>query len=253
MSCIYFDLGNTRIKWWAASQYGVIDYAEMQTQLQMLFLSLHGVRQVVFASVASPLYRDEFLKIISPSFQADVFECIVSKTALGVECAYDDVSKLGIDRWLAIIAAWHGAGRACLIVDMGTATTLDFVTDDGRHDGGYIVPGLRLWVDSLLFGTGKIRFERETIAFSRIDPGKNTQEAVLAGALAMLVASVGSFYERLRLEFPGAALILSGGDADKLSRWLRCPHDVRPCLVLEGMKLLHANLLTQKLFEGGAK
>ncbi len=78
------------------------------------------------------------------------------RVAAGVVNGYADPSLLGVDRWLAVIGAYQRVQGACVVADIGTAATVDVVAADGRHRGGYIVPGPQLMVASLLRGTSDL-------------------------------------------------------------------------------------------------
>ena len=83
--------------------------------------------------------------------------CITSgRAAAGVVNGYADPSLLGVDRWVAVVGAYHRVRGAVVVADIGTAATIDVVAADGRHRGGYIVPGPRLMVASLLGGTSDL-------------------------------------------------------------------------------------------------
>ena len=77
-------------------------------------------------------------------------------TAAGVRNGYSNPAQLGVDRWLAVIGAFHRHRDACCVVDAGTALTIDGVDATGQHLGGFIVPGPRLMVESLLTGTSDL-------------------------------------------------------------------------------------------------
>ena len=73
----------------------------------------------------------------------------------GLTVAYQDERRLGVDRWLAMLAARQAAaGQGVCVVDCGSALTLDVVDHEGRHLGGYIVPGLAMMESALLNNTG---------------------------------------------------------------------------------------------------
>ena len=105
----------------------------------------------------------------------------------GVVNSYVRPERLGVDRWLAIVEAWHSRGAA-IVIDCGSAITLDAVSSAGRHQGGYIVPGLRMLERSLTGGTGAVRIDS---GIERgLGPGKSMTECVQNGVLRMSGASV---------------------------------------------------------------
>jgi type III pantothenate kinase len=157
-------------------------------------------------------------------------------SALGVSSGYDNPGQLGVDRWIALIAAHHAtAGPAC-VVDCGTAVTIDVIARDGQHLGGLILPGIRLMREVLKNETAIPWVEKG-------DEGElfatDTGSAVAAGGLNAVVALVEKILEKSteRLgERP--ALLLTGGDAERLQGVLREPVTMEPDLVMKGMALI---------------
>ena len=154
----------------------------------------------------------------------------------GVTSGYEAPARLGVDRWLALVAAWNAARQAVVVVDLGTAATLDFVTADGRHLGGYIVPGLGLMAAALARDTAGVRVAGDLAP--HLGPGRNTAQAVRRGSTAMLLdfieASVGRFADT----GDGAPeVFLTGGDAEPLAGRLPFGVRVEPDLVLDGLAL----------------
>ncbi|GFM84380.1 hypothetical protein PSCICN_50720 [Pseudomonas cichorii] len=101
---------------------------------------------------------------------------------------YDDYERLGLDRWLAFVGAYHIVRKACLVIDLGTAVTSDFVDSGGQHLGGFICPGMPLMRNQLRTHTRRIRYddaaaERALVSFV---PGRATSEAVERGCSLML-------------------------------------------------------------------
>lgn len=154
----------------------------------------------------------------------------------GVTSGYDEPTRLGVDRWLALVAAWNAARRAVVVVDLGTAATLDFVTADGRHQGGFIVPGLGLMAAALARDTAGVRVAGDLAP--DLGPGRNTAQAVRRGSTAMLLdfieASVGRFADTCG---DAPEVFLTGGDAELLAGRLSFGVRVEPDLVLDGLAL----------------
>lgn len=247
MNRLCFDLGNTRIKWWCGQESGVIPYETLEDPLTALLKSRNGPVEVVFASVIQGERRTRFLSVVANFPGARIFECVVTAQALGVECGYTDIGKLGIDRWLAVIAAWALYKQPVLVVDAGTATTLDFLAADGQHLGGYIIPGLRLSIGALLSGTSRVIVDSDKVRTATRDPGKNTNDAVYNGAAATIASVIERTCELFRQEYMNAKLLLTGGDAELIAAWLHCEADVRPDLLVLAMELLHSNGLAKEI------
>ncbi len=125
----------------------------------------------------------------------------------GVTIRYSDPSRLGVDRWLAMLAAHAASTKACLVVDCGTALTIDKLTASGEHCGGYIIPGLALMRRSLEENT-RIRLNKEFEA-GGVALGHSTDEAVYHGSLAAAVALIRAKFEESSQERKSSVSSLS--------------------------------------------
>ena len=221
------DIGNTRTKWrlgaLAGSAGGVDTPALPERPRRIRIASVAGDRRGV-------AQRFEDAYGVRPEFAAPAAELA------GVTCGYETPARLGVDRWLALVAAWNAARRAVTVVDLGTAATLDFVTADGRHQGGYIVPGLGLMAAALARDTAGVRVAGDLAP--DLGPGRNTAQAVRRGSTAMLLdfiqASVGRFADTCG---DAPEVFMTGGDAELLAGRVPFALRVEPDLVLDGLAL----------------
>ena len=166
---------------------------------------------------------------VLPEFPTPVRECA------GVVNGYTEPEKLGVDRWLAILAAYSAAGGRCCIVDCGTTITVDLVTDAGRHLGGYIVPGLIMMKTMLTRQSSVLKWE--TPSAPDIVPGHNTAEAINHGALAMIAAFIDRVLARVAGDEKSPPLYLTGGDGLLVQQFLDHRGLYKPELVLDGLQL----------------
>jgi type III pantothenate kinase len=168
---------------------------------------------------------------------AEVTEARSLLEAGGVTNGYEIPERLGQDRWLALLGARRLTGKACLVIDLGTAVTADLLTESGLHLGGYICPGMSLLRGQLQKHTRRIRYRADEAvnALDETDPGRNTMEAVERGCRAMLRGFVLS-----QLELAGSHLgadydvLLTGGDAGLIGP-LPVPARIVPDLVFLGL------------------
>jgi type III pantothenate kinase len=141
----------------------------------------------------------------------------VSEEDLGVINGYIIAEQMGVDRWLAMLAAYSVIGhQACLVVDSGSACTIDMILADGRHLGGYIVPGVQLMRKALFRDTDRVKLD-EVSYDSAMSPGKTTQQAVSSGLWMMQLGLVNLSLERLLSE--GAVkpyVLFTGGNGEQL-------------------------------------
>lgn len=221
------DLGNSSAKFRCGAVEGRFGYDEPLPELP-------SVDRIRIASVQ----RDERVQRLLarlPQTAAPEF-AETQAEACGVRCGYREPHQLGVDRWLAAIAAYSITGGG-LVADLGTAATLDYVHGDGRHLGGFIVPGWSLMQTALLKETAKVRFDATD---ARIDPnpGRDTAAAVQRGAALALARLLDAETQRTS-ELCGGPLplVLTGGDAPLVASLLTCEHRMVPSLVLDGLAL----------------
>lgn len=248
---IELDVGNSRIKW--RMQSNRAQYQGVAKTAAKLFAQIGeklAVGEVPDAILVASVRSDDSLGQIvewsKQNWQLRPRLAIVSAESSGVTNSYSDVSRMGIDRWLAMLAAFHRTQSACLIVDSGTALTIDALSDTGQHLGGYILPGLGLGVAAIETNTG-IRLKQRELDSAQLEFGTNTESAVLNGVLAQAIALIEK--AAYQLGSPGQVeqntkavqVLLSGGDAATLQAALANNESLKleycPSLVLDGLAL----------------
>jgi len=234
---LFIDLGNSRIKWMYAGQgvqeglgHGGQPLGEI---LDRAWKHLPAPGHIWLASVAPPGVRDALAEWTRETWGLDPFPLAVQPVACGVTCGYREPGQLGVDRWMAIIAGYHHSPGGVCVVDCGTATTLDMVDGNGRHLGGFILPGMEMMRDSLLRGTA---MDVETGETELLEWGNSTSSCIDLGIRKSVVSLVELSVERMQAAGvcdPG--VILSGGASALVKPYLKLAHEHRDALVLEGM------------------
>ena len=161
--------------------------------------------------------------------------------AFGVRCAYADPTRLGVDRWVAVLAAHRfAAGNAACVIGAGTAVTFDAVDAQGQHLGGLIFAGARLAAAALHAQTSAIG----ATAPAGARPaglellGKSTDAAVGNGAMLALSAALDRAVAAVEAALGARAKVfVTGGDGPQLRGWLETDTELRADLVLEGLAL----------------
>ncbi|MCP4272906.1 MAG: type III pantothenate kinase [Gammaproteobacteria bacterium] len=151
----------------------------------------------------------------------------------GLKNSYEQIEKMGVDRWLVMLACWQQLKSGFIVVDAGSAMTLDIVDKSGQHLGGHIVPGLALQKHALQYGTDRVNFGKETKAVA-FKPGTSTDGAVQNGCLTVLSSYITAMYQQNNVQ-GSLPLVITGGDAVVLSETLNVEHEVIPGLVLKGL------------------
>ena len=187
--------------------------------------------QVTLASVA-----DAAIEAHLRASLRDHFDCVIETLytpahALGMTNSYSDHTRMGIDRWLAMLAAWYPNQTDVVVVDAGSALTLDVVAANGDHQGGVIIPGANLSERALLEKTGKVRFE-ENIAHELL-LGKSTAECVRYGIAHSQLGALESIAKRYNLN--NHRWFFAGGAGEWLMQRMDVDGQLAVDLVLDGI------------------
>jgi type III pantothenate kinase len=249
---LLLDIGNTRLKWAMLADGALTGSGEAQhldDQAGAISAMLRGCAEsphrVLAANVAGAELAGQITTAIQERWQLAVEYASTDATCGRITSGYEDPGQLGVDRWLAILAAANHYPTAVCVVDAGTALTIDFVAADGNHLGGLILPGLGLMWRALTSETGDLqRFAgavEEAGLIEVLTPARDTAAAIRGGSLSALVGLIRSSTESLRERCGEATLVLTGGDAERLIPHL--PNDLRhhPLLVLEGLVVRSAD------------
>ena len=239
---LLIDVGNTNLKW-APCKSGVV--GEMRTlrhcgglpiDLHAAWEQLASPERILVANVGGETLATVLEQAcrahwgIAPRFARTLAH------AHGVRVAYQHPSRLGVDRWLALIAAHHACAAPLLVIDAGTAITYDLLLADGRHLGGLILPGVDMMRSSLIKGTRIPQVEPTETARPW---ASDTGAAIAAASLQAPAALAERLYGHLAAETGGIPQILAtGGDAERLLPAIPCPSRHIPDLVLRGLARL---------------
>ncbi len=246
MRALFLDIGNTALKWryYADSvvcQGDAVHRRDWSCLQQIEAIDWPRLDRIEVASVAGreadPVLAAAIASLGGQAKPRFYYSCA---SDAGIVNAYSEPHRLGVDRWLAVIEAWHRYGAA-IIVDCGSALTLDAVNEAGEHLGGYIVPGLAMLERSLIQGTGSVRVDDGFVEDSLV-PGRSTSEGVRNGIMSMTVAFITDAVVALRQGLPDTApVLLTGGDAVRVARVLPIVTELAPDLVLDGLERVTAN------------
>jgi type III pantothenate kinase len=237
------DAGNSRVKWALLSAGKLHDHgafgwggATIGQQLDrhwgdLGFVQGVWVANVAGASISAPL--DEWVRV---HWRIAVDYAKTQAQALGVRNGYREFQRLGVDRWLTLLAAWSRYRAASCILDCGTAVTLDVMNASGDHLGGLILPGISLMHDALAKRADALALSPAAGAELL---GRDTAEAIANGSVQGIVGFAEHAVQRLRAQLDAEPrCLLTGGDAEKILPHLSETWEHRPHLVLEGLQVL---------------
>ena len=245
MSTLLVDIGNTRVKW------AVLRGAKMgrmhaalhggkPAALRALVRNTRGISEVVAVCVAGVHLERALSAAVKQGFGIAPRIIRSTREALCVRSGYRDTWRLGADRWVGAVGAFHLlGGRAVVVANVGTALTIDAVDTQGNHLGGAIVPGPSTMIESLLAGTHGIR--------KRAGGGKPSARSLFAADTASAlgagaVHAAAAFIDRAVAEAAAAmgarpVLILTGGAAPALRTYIKSKARMAPDLVLRGLAI----------------
>jgi type III pantothenate kinase len=235
------DAGNTRIKWgvhdghaWSAT--GAVATAQSGHLYESLRPAL-PVELAIAANVAGAAVQSH---LESACAKAGIPLTSIRSVheQLGVVNGYRDPQQLGADRWAALIAAHRAEPGHKLVVNAGTALTVDALAGDGRFLGGIIVPGPVLMRQSLNRGTAGLRLTEGEFH----DIPQSTPDAITSGAVHACVGAIERLAKAMSARgSPPGRIILSGGAAAEIAAALPLPSTHCESLVLDGLLLIARN------------
>ncbi|PAV24662.1 pantothenate kinase [Tamilnaduibacter salinus] len=226
---LQIDAGNSRLKWRLRAGEEIVDRGVVSAGGVFDVAGLpRPIERVVVSTVRSDARRVELANQlrtslgVSPEFHdTQAHQC-------GLRCGYARPGDMGADRWHALVGAAAHQHPPLVVVDAGSAITVDYLDAAYRHRGGYILPGERLHLNALFGETDRVRFQGGAGHSGR--PGRSTNDCVMGGLHWLREALA----DRLNAESFGAVLV-TGGDAEALlaaglqARWY-------PELVLDGLE-----------------
>jgi len=245
MTALLLDIGNSRIKW------GLLDGGNIQKTghisqerirdkgLQVLTGKLpRQVDDVFVSNVAGTSFATRLSGVVGMHCDCDVRFARSQKQGWGLRNSYSQPRRMGVDRWVAMVGAWAEVQDACLVIDVGTALTLDAIDSTGAHLGGQIIPGSRIMANALSDGTSDIPSVRPLPAGKAPSMqmfGRSTAAAVREGVQNAIVGAVDRAFGTLQLGGGEPTAVLTGGDASRILDALATTPLHRPHLVLQGL------------------
>ena len=204
---------------------------EQAGDLSQQFAGVYDIQEIWVSNVAGEEVAQHIRNIKVD--QSASFNFIVAREMqCGVRNGYANPGQLGSDRWAALIAAWHLVRGKCMVVNCGTAITIDTLSEQGKFIGGLILPGVELMRHSLVAATNQLRPEQGSYTKFPL----NTADALFSGTIQACCGAIERQYALL--DGDSAPVVLSGGAAGILHKSLKLPLRVVDNLVLQGLLLI---------------
>lgn len=242
---LVIDVGNSRMKWamrgpggWTAR--GAVANHDIGTLAVRDWQNLERPVRAVGVNVAGEAARVRVEGQLA-RWRLSIDWLSATEAAGDVRNGYAVPSQLGADRWVSLIAARRRAvaangalPRACIVVNAGTAITIDALDAGGVFRGGLILPGIELMLRALADNTAALR----------ISPGDfqhyptNTRDALFSGAIAAASGAIEQMRRALQGHGPDVTCYLAGGTAHVIAPHVAPPAELVENLVLEGVLVL---------------
>lgn len=248
MRALVFDVGNTRVKWGVAedgrlARTGSITH---ETLKESGFATLttrlpRDVDRVLASNVAGATFGTRLSGVIGIHCGQDLHFVHSEASAYGVTNSYKRPRQLGVDRWVAMIGARAAWRSPLLVVDAGTAVTIDALDGDGRHLGGQIIPGIVMMANTLRAETSdiaKTSRARKKSGRAAAMFANSTDGAIVGGAVNAVCGAIDRARRALAKEHRRPQLVLTGGDGSRILEELEGTPHHRPNLVLEGLAFM---------------
>jgi type III pantothenate kinase len=243
MSTLLVDIGNSRVKWATLEQGRLGDQQAAEhtgwtvDDWRRVLFAQPGISRVIAATVAGGPRAEALRAATRLEAGMDASFVATAREAAGVRNAYADPQLLGVDRRRAVLAAHRLVSGPCCVADIGTAATIDAVTGDGQHLGGFIVPGPALMMQSLWHGTSELAVKTATSGASGSALfADNTRDAIERGCCVAIAALIDRSVTELA-DRVGASpvLLLTSGAAGRVLPYVTTSGEVVPDLVLRGL------------------
>mgnify|MGYP001180339517 FL=1 len=220
-SSLFIDIGNSAVKWRTCDSE-VFTHGVDLFSLKLLPKS----NSVWLSTVAHPnivqAIKTQFsnVKLVEPLKQYG-----------RLTLSYDDPSKLGVDRFLAMLGALERFPNSpLLVIDAGSAVTFDVIDAKGMHQGGLIMPGIKALRESFA------KFSTNDLSLKSSELKNITKDAWHSGTHAMLVSAINSQIHNFELKYPGGVITICGGIVKEILIELPLSVKFFDNLVLDGLE-----------------
>lgn len=251
------DVGNSSVKWAQVYSNNLSAMSQQQypEKITAFFFikcwnDLDKPEKVIVSCVANKQVWQALQKACDQLWAIQVEKTVSIKEGFGLVNAYIEPSELGSDRWCAMIGAFHEIDSDFIVVDCGSAITIDVVKllgkhHAGKHLGGYILPGLVMMKQILGTQTAEVNVGLNHTNLT-LTPANSTKDCVDSAIYLAVVKLIEAVFEQQAKQVKNMQCLLTGGDASLVAELLSIKYVMMPDLVLRGLATIAGTRLENK-------
>ena len=242
---LLIDFGNSRCKWANLDNNALLEVnAYIYHSEDSIDRACEVVEQICFdsiqqihiVSVLGDAFEKEFNSQVNKLSGIDIIFHTSQSNGFGVVLTYANPLNYGADRYAALIAAHNKAAGGKIIIDCGTATTIDVIDANGKHLGGLIIPGVGLMCSALANKASGIAMPKQANPISLFN--EDTADAVYSGSVLVLNHGVRGIIQEIMGNINQQVTVyVTGGESNMITLtdidYVACPN-----LVLEGLQIM---------------
>lgn len=244
------DVGNTNIAFGLYQKKELIIHWRMETDKERTedeyavllkgLLSLHDlkfedIKDVVISCVVPPLFP--IIENLCRKYFSVVPLAIGPGIKTGIPILYDNPKEVGADRIVNAVAAYEKYGGPLIVVDFGTATTFDAVSQKGEYLGGVITPGIGISMEALFEKTAKL--PKVELVMPNTVIGRDTVSSMQSGAIYGYAGLVDRIVEEMKKELGEKVYVVAtGGLVELIAPQSKTIKEVNPFITLEGLRII---------------
>ena len=252
IKALLVDVGNNSVKWRLSNSVDMVKKRYPGDVTEDFFIDiwreLEKPEKVFVTCVAKSQVWQALEKSCMQLWNVKVKRVFSMQEGFGLINAYAQPADLGSDRWCAMIGALHDAGTDVVVIDCGSAITIDIVEKTGSHRGGYILPGIEMMKQDLGINTAQVNVSITSDEKLSLEPGHTTTGCVNAGVHLAAVKSIESVLNQQKKNYQDMLCYLTGGDAEVIADLLSMKCVMIPDLVLRGLAYVneHSDKVVQE-------
>ena len=242
---LLIDIGNTSVKWALLDANGVQAMFQQRypqesdtTFFTEQWKKLEKPSNVIVSCVANEAIWNVLAAAVDELWNLNIKRVLAEGAGYGITNAYSKPAELGSDRWCALIGAYKLANSHIVVIDCGSAITIDVVNASGEHLGGYILPGISMMKKSLGIYTAQVDVESSGAQSDSLLPAKSTSECVNVAVNLAAVSLIDTVIKQQQEKNTHVQCLLTGGDADLIAKYLTAEYIKIPDLVIRGLAVV---------------